>query len=294
MAIFTIAGLTLKEAWRRRTLLGAALLGALVVGFSLLLILMRARFVYLMSTRHWSAEHFASEYLNARLLITLMSLFFVRILGLLFPILLTGGAISGEIEQGLLSVILARPVPRWQILLGKWLGLNTISIGSVLVWTAALWLSLRLQTGEPLKEILLAGPYLALYSVLACTLTLTLSTVCHRVLGTSIAVVVAIISWLDGILNFLGEHFNVPAMHPLADAAGLLMPQGYVAWWIRRTIEDTTPNPFGEASLASSQFMQQLGQAHLHFAHLDAVYVALYIFATLSVGFLLFHRREVS
>jgi hypothetical protein len=160
-----------------------------------------------------------------------------------------------------------------------------------------LWLSMRLQSGFdlaiPLEQILRAGPYLALYSVLTCTLTLMFSTVFQRVLGTSLTLVVAVVSWCDGIFNFLGDHFDVPLLHRVADLACLAMPQGYIAWWVRDTTEDIGANPLGDSPVRSSQLLREWGQAHLHFAHLDAVYVACYIIAVLAVGILLFQRREI-
>jgi Cu-processing system permease protein len=299
MAIFTIAGLTLKEAWRKRTVLGSLLLGGLVLAFSLLLILVKARMAYFVSTHehNWDADRMVREYAQARVLVTLMCLFFIRVLGMLFGLLLAGGAISGEIEAGLLAVILAKPIPRWQILVGKWLGLNLVATASILVWTTMAWLSIRLQAGihfdEPLEQILAAGPYLALYAVLACTLTLMFSTIFQRVLGTSLTLVVAVISWCDGIFNFLGDHFNVPTLHTAANIGCLLMPQGYIAWWVHDTIEDIGTNPLGESPVKSSRLLEQWGKAHVHFAHLDGVYVACYIIALLLIGILLFQRREI-
>ena len=82
MAIFTIVGLTLKEAWRKKTVLGALLLGALVLAFSLLLILIKARMNYMVvhHSRGWDADRMASEYPNACILITLMCLFFIAVI----------------------------------------------------------------------------------------------------------------------------------------------------------------------------------------------------------------------
>ncbi len=295
MATWTIVGLTLQEAWRKRTVLGALLLGALVLAFSLLLILIKARMAHnvAMHERGWNAERFATEYPNARAMITLLCLFFIRTLGILFGLLLAGGAISGEIEAGLLAVILAKPVPRWQILTGKWLGLNLVAAGSVLTWTAMVWFSLRFQTGLAINQLFSAGPLLCLYAVMSCTLTLTFSTTFQRVLGPSITLVMAVISWCDGVFNFLGDYFNVPALHVTADISCLLMPQGYVAWWVRDATEQVATNPLGRAPVESSRFLQRWGQMHLHVAHLDVAYVLIYIIAVLCIGILLFQRREI-
>ncbi len=298
MAVYTIVGLTLKEAWRRRTLVGALLLGLLVLAFSVLLILIKVRMSYLVSihAHNWDADRFQSEYGSARIVLTLLCLFFIRVLGMLFGLVLAGGAISGEIESGLLAVILAKPIPRWQILVGKWLGLNIVAVAAVLSWTAIVWLSLWLQTrkdGLDLRQILAAGPYLSLYAVMTCTVTLTFSTVFQRVLGTALTLVMAVISWCDGIFNFLATHFEVPVLHTVAAVSCLILPQGYVAWWVRGATLDVATNPLIESPAKSSQLLLYWGQSHLHFNHLDAVYVACYIIGVLGLGILLFQRREI-
>ncbi|HLJ55124.1 MAG TPA: ABC transporter permease subunit [Chthonomonadaceae bacterium] len=295
MAIFTIAGLTLQEAWRKRTVVGALLLGALVLGLSLLLLVIRARMSFLVDIHapNWDADRFDQEYGTARILITLMCLFFLRVLGMLFGLVLAGGAVSAEIESGLLAVILAKPVPRWQILIGKWLGLNLVAVIAVLAWTAAVWLSLQLQTGVDLRSVIAAGPYLSLYAVISCTLTLTFSTVFQRVLGTALTLILAVISWCDGIFNFLATHFEVPSLHTAAGLSCLLMPQGYVAWWVRSVTGEVATNPLIDSPLKSSRLLLYWGQSTLHVDHLDGVYVACYIIGVLAIGILLFQRREI-
>ena len=266
MAVFTIAGLTIKEAWRRRTLVGALLLGVLLLGFTLLLLLIKARMSYLVAIHdhNWDQERMDTDFPNARILLTLMCLFFVRVLGMLFGLVLAGGSISGEIESGLLAVILARPIPRWQILVGKWLGLNFIAVSSVFAWTATVWLSLTIQSGTNLTQLLSAAPYLAIYAVMSCTVTLMFSTVFQRVLGTALTVILAVTSWCDGVFNFLADHFEVPVLHRIADISCLLMPQGYVAFWVKESTKDIATNPLlgsgGHLSQIvprSSQFMMR-------------------------------------
>lgn len=295
MAVLTIVELTLREAWRRRTLVGAVLLGVLLLAFSLLLAVIKARMSYFVaiSTPNWDMDRLHREYAEARILLTLMCLFFIRVLGMLFGLVLAGGTISSEIESGLLAVILAKPIPRWQILVGKWLGLNLIAVGSVMAWTAVVWLSLRLQTGVGLRQLLFAAPYLSLYAVMSCTLTIMFSTVFQRVLGTALTVVAAIVSFCDGIFNFLADHFEVPVLHRIADVSCLLMPQGYVAWWIKAATTEVATNPLMESPFKSSRLLAHWGQQNLHIGNLDAIYVAGYIIAVVCVGILLFNRREI-
>ncbi len=295
MAVFIIAGLTLKEAVRRRTFLGAVLIGLLVLGLSLLLQIIRARMQAAVGDGSRDAGWYAVNYPFARSVIMALCLFSIRVLGSIFAILLAGGSISGEIERGLLAVILPKPIPRWHILLGKWIGLNFTLFVCVLAWGLTVWASLTWQTHADLSALLTASLYLTLFPIVICTLTLTLATVAQRLLGTSLALVISAFSWFDGILNSLGTNFDVESLHGLANFASVLMPQGCIAWWIK---DETDPISYvsNRADFrfgVSPQFVRDWGQAHLHFAHLDALYLVLYIVVVFLIGAVLFERRDV-
>ena len=289
MTVFTIAGLTLKEAMRRRALAGAFLLGLLPLALSLILIIIRARML-----QRWSAEEFAYRYPFAESAMFSLSLSTIKMLGALFAVLLAGGAISSEIERGLLSPLLAKPIERWKILLGKWLGMQIILIGSVLLWTFFVWASFTAQTHRNLLPILHAGLYLTLFPLLLGTLTLSLSTFAQRLFGTSLALTLAALSWFDGILNTLGETFGVDALHPIASAVGLLVPQGYVGWWVDGAMGDLIVEPPGRGHIGvSPQFLTTWGANHLHFARLDAAYLVFYLLLVFCVGAIVFQKRDV-
>lgn len=295
MAVWTIAGLTLKEAVRRRTLLGALLMGLLIFGLSLLLILIRARMQEMVADGSHDTVWFSLNYPLARSVIMVLCLFTIRVLGSLFAILLAGGAVSGEIERGLLAVILPKPVPRWQILLGKWIGLNVILAGSVLVWGLLVWASLSWQTHANLSALIAAGFYLTLFPVVVCTLTLTLATATPRFVGMTLALTISAFSWFDGILNALGSHFEAAPLHWLANFASVVMPQGCIAWWIKDAT-DAINYTNGRQDLqfgVSPQFVKEWGAAHLHLAHLDALYLILYVVGVFMLGAFLFERRDV-
>jgi len=295
MAVLTIAGLTLKEAVRRKTLMGAMLLGLLVAGLSLLLILIRTRMEGNIASGRWSPERFALEYPMARSAITMLCLSSIKSLSALFAILLAGGAVSGEIERGLLTVILVRPVHRWQILLGKWIGLNIVLMGSVLVWTTLVWASLTLQTHMDLTPLLKAGLYLSLFPLAVCTLALSFSTFTQRLFGTALALTLLALSWFDGIFNALGKSFQVESMHTIAVAAGLAFPQGYIGWWIDGVTEGIIiRGRRGQTGWESPRFLTESLGPHLHVAHMDAIYLALYLMSVFVIGAVVFHARDVN
>ena len=141
--------------------------------------------------------------------------------------------------------------------------------------------------------MLRAAPYLALFPVLLSTLTLTLSAIVPRLFGTTLALTLGALAWFDGILNTLGEFNDVPVLNKIADWVGLIVPQGYVGWWVEGTMAPiTNQGPRGSIG-TSPQFLTEWGRAHLHFAHLDAVYIACYIVFVFLIGVVLFQRRDI-
>lgn len=298
MAVGTIAGLTLKEAVRRRTLVGALLMGLLVLGMSLLLLLARTRMHHQVEMQRMTADQFAFRYAVVRGVFLTLSLFLIKMLGSLFAILLAGGAISSEVERGLLAVILPKPIPRWQILLGKWIGLNLILTISVLVWTALAWASFTYQTrmagsGVDYMPLLRAGPVLALYPVLISTLALALSTFAQRLFGTSLALTLCCFAFFDGIFNGIARGADVDALIPIANVASLTVPQGTVAWWVEDTLGELLFSGNKRFEGSSPRFLEAWGQSHLHIPHFDAVYVVVYIVVVLVAGMVIFQKRDV-
>ncbi len=295
MPVFTLAGLTLKEAVRRKTLVGAALLGGLVLLLSFVLYFIRLRLDYNVSIGRLPAER-ANEFIypSAISVVTLLCLAAIKSLSSLFALLLAGGVISSEIERGLLSTILAKPIPRWKILLGKWIGIQIVLVSSVLVWTLIAWASLSLQTHSDRTPMLKAGLISTLFPVIFGTLTLTFSTFAQRLFGTSLAIALSALAWADGILEVLGNFYDVEILHRIARVSGLLVPQGYVSWWVENALGDilTEMGPFGRIG-HSPRLLSEATHSLLQIERAEGIYVALYVLAAFLLGVLIFHRRDV-
>src|ERR687893_1951092 len=120
--VLTVAGLTLREAGRRRVLralggLTVALLTLSAWGFS------KLSGIEFEGSALTSGEErlLASQLLN----LVMFGLSLIAALGTAF---LAGPSVAGEVESGIALSVLARPVRRWSVLLGKWLGL--VAFGS--------------------------------------------------------------------------------------------------------------------------------------------------------------------
>jgi Cu-processing system permease protein len=112
--IATITWLTFHEAWRRRMVVIALALGALfllVFGIGFWLIISNLNLRMSEVQRRFSYN------------VLLMAGFYVtHFLTVMLAIFASVDTISGEIASHTIQAIVTKPVRRWQVLLGKWLG----------------------------------------------------------------------------------------------------------------------------------------------------------------------------
>jgi ABC-type transport system involved in multi-copper enzyme maturation permease subunit len=121
-AIFVIARLTLREAFRRR------LLWALVV--LTLVLVVATGWLFGKAAELSPIDGGALQLLLSQLLVMIAFMFsFVLTMTAAFA---ASPAIGPEIENGLLLAVLARPVRRSDVLLGRWLGLAAVVVGYAL------------------------------------------------------------------------------------------------------------------------------------------------------------------
>lgn len=117
MSVLTIARLTFQEAARRRILLAALLLG---IAFLV---------IYAIGFHYISIELEDPETGPGMLqrneihnFLFMAGLYAVNFLTIMMTVLTSVVTISGEIASGTIHTLVAKPVRRWEIVLGKWLG----------------------------------------------------------------------------------------------------------------------------------------------------------------------------
>lgn len=107
--------LTGKELARKRVLLVSLLLSLLFIGF----------YSYGLSKIVQGPQHttagLVDNYINGVVLLT-VGLYFAQMVSAFFVFFSSMGAISGEIDSGQLFAVLSRPIARWKVYLGKWMG----------------------------------------------------------------------------------------------------------------------------------------------------------------------------
>jgi ABC-type transport system involved in multi-copper enzyme maturation permease subunit len=213
-AILVIARLTLREAVRRRLLW--ALLGLTIV------LVVVTGWLFGKAAELTPLEGGAQQLILSQLLVMIAFMFsFVLTMTAAFA---AAPAIGPEIENGLLLAVLARPVRRSDVLLGRWLGLALVVFGYAL---AAGYLELGVvgaTTGYLPVDPLVAPLYLAGEALILLTLALVFSTRIAPVASGSIAVVGFGLAWMGGIAGGIGDYLDNDALRTAGTVAHLILP----------------------------------------------------------------------
>jgi ABC-type transport system involved in multi-copper enzyme maturation permease subunit len=217
--VLVIARLTVQEASRRRLLLALLVLTLIVVGFSA----WGFNKIATVPRGDGSLRSPAEVALLSSQLLILVTFMFSGVLALSAAVV-AGPLISSEVESGLLLSMLARPVRRSEVVIGKWLGLAILvavyAAGSAfLELTAVDWATGYLPP-HPVDLVMYVGTEgLALLS-----LGLLLSTRLSGITGGVIALVAWLMAWIGGIVGDIGTGLQNEAIQNVGTISHLLLP----------------------------------------------------------------------
>lgn len=164
-----------------------------------------------------------------RFLQTLLAWFGASMIGLLLVLLWTSGFLPEFLQPSSATVLLAKPVPRWALLLGKYVGVLAFVAFQALVFVGGTWLALGWSTGFWFPGYLLTIPLLVLqfavlYAFSAFLAVWTRSTV--------VCIFGALLLWGVCAAVNLSRHRAVaapegerPAAAPVVEAAYWVLPK---------------------------------------------------------------------
>jgi ABC-type transport system involved in multi-copper enzyme maturation permease subunit len=214
--VLTFAALTVQEASRRRVLRALAgltivLLALSAFGFSRI----EAEFGAALTTGE--ARLAASTVLN----LVMFGLSLIAALGTAF---LAGPVLAGEFESGMALAVLARPVRRSAVLVGKWLGLVAFGSGFVILAGLAHFLVVWATVGYWPPDPAVGLALLAAQTTVLLTLGLLLSTVISPMASGIVAVGLFGASWIAGVVGSVGETLGNDAVARVGDVSRMLLP----------------------------------------------------------------------
>jgi ABC-type transport system involved in multi-copper enzyme maturation permease subunit len=214
--VLTFAALTVQEASRRRVLralggLTIVLLALSAFGFSRI----EAEFGAALTTGE--ARLAASTVLN----LVMFGLSLIAALGTAF---LAGPVLAGEFESGMALAVLARPVRRPAVLVGKWLGLVAFGSGFVILAGLAQFVVVWATVGYWPPDAAGGLALLAAQTTVLLTLGLLLSTVISPMASGIVAVGLFGATWIAGVVGSVGEALGNDGVARVGDVSRMLLP----------------------------------------------------------------------
>jgi ABC-type transport system involved in multi-copper enzyme maturation permease subunit len=151
-------------------------------------------------------------------------------LGLLLALIWTAGFLPSFLDGRSVSVLLAKPAPRWWLLSGKYIGVLCFVLLQSIVFVGGTWLAIGVRTGVWDFSYLLCVPLLLLHFAIFFSFSLLLA-VCTR--STVTCVFGSIAFWgICWAMNY-GRHMLVgQAMLPDSEFAGSMVWLAEAGYWI--------------------------------------------------------------
>jgi Cu-processing system permease protein len=274
-AVLTIAALTLAEA-RRRRLLAAALLLALAF---VLLFALGFHFV----ARDLRAHGTPAQQRFVLSFVVLAALYAANFLIVMTSVLITIDTLAGEIGSGVIETLCSKPVPRFAIALGKWLGCWTILAIYAALLCGGVLLVARLVSGYTPPNAGRGLPLLLLEGTVLLTLALAggtrLSTLANGVVVFGLYGLAFIGGWMEQI----GTLANNAAARYIGITASLLVPSESL-WQLAAhqmqppLVRDLGIGPFSPVSVPSPAMV---------------AWAAGYVVLTLAVALRSFRTRDL-
>jgi ABC-type transport system involved in multi-copper enzyme maturation permease subunit len=277
--VLTVAALTLREAARRRVLLSLAALTVVLLalsawGFSRI----DAEFGGLTSGE---ARLVASTVLN----LVMFGLSLIAALGTAF---LAGPTLAGETESGIALAVLARPIRRSAVVLGKWLGLVAFGTGFVAVAGLAQLVIVRITVGYWAPRPVTGLALLAAQAAVLLTLALLLSTVISPMASGIVAVGLFGATWIAGVVGTVGDALGNASVARIGTVSRMLLPTDGLWHGAMNAFQDPTLLTQLGPQAGQSPFMSD---APLTTAYL--VWAALCVLLVLGLAAIAFQRRDL-
>ncbi|HMW02319.1 MAG TPA: ABC transporter permease [Acidobacteriota bacterium] len=275
--LLTIAHLTFHEARRRKILLAAMLLGlAFLTLFGL-----GFHFIYANAS---AAE--ATRPTRLRMILnfaTMAGLYAVNFLMIMTAVLMPVDTMAGEIRSGVIQTLVTKPVRRFEIVLGKWLGFWVVLFGYWALMTGGLLVLTKIIANFTPPGIIYGLPLMLLEGTLLLTLSIAggtrLSTLTNGVMVFGFYGLAFIGGWMEQ----LGTLFGSATARYVGISASLIMPSEAL-WQLAAyhmqppLMREVNLTPFSPASVPSNAMV---------------VWAIGYILGTLLTALWLFRKQDL-
>lgn len=275
MGVWIMAGITFREAARKKILWTA-----LLAGLAFLLIFGIGLRFQVSDLKNSAVPPFLRYQVVSAMLI--IGLYTADLLSVVMMTLTSVDAIAGEIASGTIHAIATKPIPRWQILVGKWLGfvlMAAIYVG-VVFWGAVAegyWLG-GVVTQHPMQ----GGLLIFLECVVALSVTFLFGTWFSTLTSGVVTLGLLGVAFMGGWLEQMSGFTEGSRLAMVGIVSSLIMPSEAI--WRRAAFEMESPlsgalqfSPFADVSIPSGAMIGYaivylliaLGIAVYHFSERD-------------------------
>ncbi len=274
MGAWTMAGITFREAARKRFLWIA-----LVAGFAFLLLFGTGLHFQVKSLARTNLL-LRRQVLNGMLMV---GLYAADLLTVVMTVLISVDTLSGEIASGTIHAIATKPIRRSEILLGKWLGfVGMLAIYAAIMVGGVSGVTYILSGATP-RHLLLGSGLILLESILLLNLTFLCGTTFSTLTNGVLVLGLHGLAFLGGWIEQAGALAHSPRAMDVGVIASLIMPSE--SFWRRAAFEMQSPligaiglSPFSNASVPSRAMM---------------VYAALYLIIALLGALHCFRQKDL-
>jgi ABC-type transport system involved in multi-copper enzyme maturation permease subunit len=215
--VITIAALTIRELFRRRViyvLAGLTIVSVALVGWGLDRLVSLAR------------ENGTTE-LNIQIgtsQVLILIAFMFSFVQAMTAAVVGAPAVGGDLESGVAYAILARPLRRAEVLVGRWLG-SALVVVAYTIASGLLAIGVGvLVSGYGPPDPLLAVAFLSGEVLVLLTLTLALGSVMPAIAAGAIAVVGFGLGWMAGVMAGVAVALGVESLRSIAEVSRWILP----------------------------------------------------------------------
>ncbi|HYD10663.1 MAG TPA: ABC transporter permease [Acidimicrobiales bacterium] len=279
--VFTIASLTLRESVRRRVVFALSTL-------TLLLLVMSTWGFTKLGAAAGGDMTSGEERLTASIVLNLV-MFGYSLIAALGTAFLAGPTLAGETESGIALSMLARPIRRTEVLLGKWLGLVAFGATFVVVAGLAQLLVVRATTDYWPPSPVAALALLAGQTIVLLTLALLLSTAVSPMASGVVAVGLFGATWIAGVVGGIGASLENESVERVGTITRVLLPTDGLWRGAMRSFQD--PSAMVEFGGTEAEAFPFLSIAPLSPGYLVWVFLWVVMIWALAAGS--FGRRDL-
>lgn len=257
MGVLIMAGVTFREALRKKLVWIA-----LAAGMA---------FLALFGTGlHYQARDFAERGMNpmlrreiVRTMLTL-GLYAIDLLTVIMAVLSSVDTISGEIASGTIQAVATKPVHRWQVLVGKWLGFVAMLAGYLAIMVGGVNLLTYFMGGVTAHHLVSGFALMLMEAVLLLSLSFLFGTMFSSLTTGVFVLGLHGLAFIGGWIEQAGAIASSPRAVNVGIIASVLMPSE--ALWRRAAYEMQSQiagamrmTPFGTESVPSGRMIAYAG-----------------------------------